>query len=260
MYALSNHSVSLFNSPRSRTTPKTPAELRPQFIALCHAFSLDATSPTVLDDLRNPHKVSTSALTHAIETDALGIEYGTFRGAWEPSWLGSSDPMEWQRTGGLARGLLAHGVRSVVIGDLTEEWYLYSIANPIKTMADVQQNLLRYYREDVVTKMLIAFVGDGKAPTEMTQEELVRLFGEVSSVGQVHLPVRMFARDMIGAGFPVVRYEIRWTPEQVRPFGTLSFTASRCGCDRLTMTRICDARNRSSSMGVQAPYPSRQPA
>ncbi|TFK87554.1 carboxylesterase [Polyporus arcularius HHB13444] len=209
------------------TTPKTPAELRPQFIALCHAFALDPTSPTVLDDLRNPDKVSTSALTHAIETDALGIEYGTFRGAWEPSWLGSSDPMEWQRTGGLARGLLAHGVRSVVIGDLTEEWYLYSIANPIKTMADVQQNLLRYYREDVVTKMLTAFIGEGKAPAEMTQEELVRLFGEVSSVGQVHLPVRMFARDMIGAGFPVVRYEIRWTPEQVRPFGYVTHATDR---------------------------------
>ncbi|RPD60223.1 carboxylesterase [Lentinus tigrinus ALCF2SS1-7] len=210
------------------TTPKTPAELRPQFIAFCRALSLDPSSPTILEDIRNPDKVPTSAITHTIETDALGIEYGTFRGAWEPSWLGSSDPMEWQRTGGLARGLAAHGVRSVVIGDLTEEWYLYSIAHPIKTMGDVERNLLRYYREDVVTKMLRAYLGEGKVPPgEMTQEELEKLFGEVLSEGQVHLPVRLFARDMVEAGFPVVRYEIRWTPEQVRPLGYVTHATDR---------------------------------
>ena len=61
----------------------------------------------------------------------------------------------------------------------------------------------------------------------MGKEELERLYGRVLSEGQVHLPVRLFARDMVNAGFPVVRYEIRWTPEQVRPFGTFPLT----GCD-----------------------------
>ena len=54
----------------------------------------------------------------------------------------------------------------------------------------------------------------------MGKEELERLYGRILSEGQVHLPVRLFARDMVNAGFPVVRYEIRWTPEQVRPLGT----------------------------------------
>ena len=31
--------------------------------------------------------------------------------------------------------------------------------------------------------------------------------------------MRLLARDLLKAGFPVLRYEIRWTPEQVRPFG-----------------------------------------
>ena len=223
--------ITLPNTILHRTTPKTPAELRPQFVAFCRALSLDPSSPTVLEDLRNPDKVPTSAIVHAIDTDALGVEFGTFRGAWEPSWLGSSDAMEWQRTGGLARGLTAHGVRSVVVGDLTEEWYLYSISHPIQTIDDVEKNLLRYYRADVVTKMMEVCLAGGKAPAEMTQEELVRLLGDMLSEGQVYLPVRLFARDMIQAGFPLVRYVIRWTPEQVRPFGTFPQTA--CDVDFL---------------------------
>ncbi|KAI0754151.1 carboxylesterase [Daedaleopsis nitida] len=209
------------------TTPKTPAELRPQFHALCRALGLDPSSPTVLDDLRDPAKVPTAAITHAIETDALGVEHGTFRGAWEPSWLGASDTMEWQRTGGLARGLAAHGVTSVVVGDLTEEWYVYSLSHPIATLSDVERNLARYYRADVVRNMLDAYLGEGKRPGGMSKEELVRLFGDMSSAGQVHLPVRLFARDMVNAGFPIVRYEIRWTPEQLRPFGYVTHGTDR---------------------------------
>ena len=70
-------------------------------------------------------------------------------------------------------------------------------------------------------KMLHVYVGDGKGVPlgERTPEELQKLLEELLSEGQVHLPVRLFARDMANAGFPVLRYEIRWTPEQVRPYG-----------------------------------------
>ncbi|KAI0760613.1 carboxylesterase [Fomes fomentarius] len=213
------------------TTPKTPAELRPQFEALAHAVHLDPKSPTILDDIRDPEKVPASAITHAIEQDALGIQNGTFRGTWEPAWLGSSDPMEWQRSGNLARGLLAHGVTSVVIGDLTEEWYLYSLSHPISNIADIGINLERYYRPDVVKKMLEAYLGDDYAEKDVlggkNQEELERLFGQLLAEGQVHLPVRLFARDMLAAGYPLVRYEIRWTPEQLRPLGYVTHATDR---------------------------------
>ena len=164
-----------------------------------------------------------STLTHLLETDAVGIENGTFRGAWEPSWLGTVDPMEWQRSGALARGLLAHGVKSVVVGELTEEWYLYAIAHPIATMDDVERNLERYYPTSIARKMLDVYLRERDAegvPFGDSPEELFRLFGLIASEGQVYLPVRLFARDMIAAGFPLVRYEIRWTPEQLRPLGT----------------------------------------
>jgi hypothetical protein len=42
------------------------------------------------------------------------------------------------------------------------------------------------------------------------------------NIGQVLLPGRVFARDMIKHGFPVLMYSIKWTPENVRPCGKLS--------------------------------------
>ncbi|KAI0641364.1 carboxylesterase [Trametes meyenii] len=204
------------------TTPKTPAELRPQFEALCRALYLDPSAPDILETLRNPQRVPWSAITHAIDTGALGTIYGTFRGAWEPSWLGDTDTMTWQRSGGFAKGLTDHGVRAVVVGDLTEEWYIYSLSHPVASVSDIVTNLERYYREDVVHKMLEVY---GKTPTE--PEEVKRVFGQLLAEGQVHLPVRLLARDLVNAGFPVVRYEIAWTPEQVRPFGYVTHGTDR---------------------------------
>ncbi|PIL23205.1 hypothetical protein GSI_14514 [Ganoderma sinense ZZ0214-1] len=218
------------------TTPKTPAELRPQFAALCRALALDPASPpdALLATLRDPAQVPASAITRAIETDALGLEHGTFRGAWEPAWLGDTDPMAWQRSGELARGLRAHGVKSVVVGEVSEEWYLYSIAHPVASVEDLHKNLERYYKKEVVKKMLDVYLGrgeeggkGGKPLGERTPEELERLFGEVLSEGQVYLPVRLFARDMLATGYPVVRYEIRWTPEQLRPLGYVTHATDR---------------------------------
>lgn len=123
--------------------------------------------------------------------------------------------MAWQRqrAGGLADGLRTAGVRSVVVGDLRDEWYLYAIAHPIARAADIRPNLLRYYAAPLVDAFLTCYPPlDGAAG----QEECERRFGEVLSDGQVHLPVRVLARDLVEAGFPVLRYEIRWTPEQVR--------------------------------------------
>ena len=122
---------------RTRTTPKTPAELGPQFEALCRALLLDPSAPDILETLRDTHRVPWSAITYAIENDALGVVYGTFRGCWEPAWIGDTDTMAWQRTGGFARGLAAHGVRAVVVGDLTEEWYIYSLSHPIASVSSV---------------------------------------------------------------------------------------------------------------------------
>ncbi|EMD35663.1 hypothetical protein CERSUDRAFT_157551 [Gelatoporia subvermispora B] len=205
--------------------PKTPAELRPQFRAFCTALSLNPDGPDALTVLRDPELVPWKAITHAIETDALGTQFGTFRGSLDGSWL-SSDPesMAWQRSGAFARALRKRGVRSIAVGDLTEEWYLYSIAHPVRRMRDIELNMERYYQEEVVHAMMALYrrVPDGAPP-----EDFARLFGEMLSEGQVHLPVRLLARDLTTAGFPVVRYQIRWTPEQLRPLGYVTHGSDR---------------------------------
>jgi hypothetical protein len=78
-------------------------------------------------------------------------------------------------------------------------------------------------------------------PEDAGVSEVERLFGQILSDGQVHLPVRLLARDLCNAGFPVLRYEIRWTPEQTRPKGKFaakyiksSFLLFRCGTGYVT--------------------------
>ena len=167
--------------------------------------------------LKDPKVVPWKSLTTLIESEKLG-PYGTFRGCTDGTWMAATpDTMEWQRTGALARGLMEHGVRSVVLGDLSEEWYLYSIAHEVENKTDVAINLRRYYPDDICSKMLEHYAKD--IPDDIGGATLKRLFGDMLSEGQVYLPVRMLHRDLVNAGFPVVRYDIRWTPENTRPHG-----------------------------------------
>lgn len=111
-------------------------------------------------------------------------------------------------------------MRSIIVGDLTEEWYLYAIAHPVKSMNDIELNLERYYPPEIVSKVLELYKDQAVlVPEGAPAEQFERLMGRILSEGQVHLPVRLLTRDLLNAGFPVLRYEIRWTPEQVRPLG-----------------------------------------
>ena len=153
-----------------------------------------------------------------IDSDVLG-GYGTYRGALDGTdWLPADlDPMTWQRTGQFSRNLKRVGVKSLVVGDLKEEWYLYSIAHPIHTLDDIKHNLQRYYPDWFVEAWLKHYLlPEGEEKKEKNREDLTRLFGVILSDAQVHLPVRLLTRDLIANGFPVLRYEIRWTPEQNR--------------------------------------------
>ncbi|KAF8836936.1 alpha/beta-hydrolase [Paxillus ammoniavirescens] len=207
-------------------TPKTATELRPQYDALCRTLNLDPASPTTLATLRDPTLVPATALMHVIETDSVGIENGTYRGCLDGSWLPvSPDPMTWQRSGQLALKLREKGVTSIAIGDLSEEWYLYAIAHPIHGPDDVFPNILRYYPRPIVENLVKMY---RTLPQSASADEAERLIGEILSDGQVHVPVRLFMRDFQNAGFPVFRYEIRWTPEQLRPKGLVTHGTDRC--------------------------------
>ncbi|KZT21067.1 alpha/beta-hydrolase [Neolentinus lepideus HHB14362 ss-1] len=207
--------------------PKTPQELRAQYEAVCTALSLDPSDPASLAKLRDPSQVPADSLTKIIESEQLGI-YGTFRGCLESGWFGSPtsdiDVMEWQRSGGLARGLLEHGVKCIVVGELAEEWYLYSIAHPVEKPSDIEFNLDRYYEKGDVEKMLSCYK---HLLDDANQEQIQKLFGEILSDGQVYIPVRLLARDLLTHGYPALRYIIKWIPEQNRPFGYVTHGTDR---------------------------------
>ncbi|KAI9567483.1 Alpha/Beta hydrolase protein [Boletus coccyginus] len=194
--------------------PKTAAELRPQFEALCRALELDPKLPNILDILRDPQRVPPQALMHVIETDSVGVYNGTFRGCLDGSWMATDpDPMTWQRSGDLGKKLHEKGVKSVIAGDTIEEWYLYSIAHPINSPADIIPNLLRYYPQSIVDVLIPKYP---TLPDNATPEQSQRLFGDILADGQVNIPDRLLARDLRLVDFPVLRYEIHWAPEQLR--------------------------------------------
>ncbi|KAG9313242.1 Alpha/Beta hydrolase protein [Chiua virens] len=208
------------------TTPKTARELRPQYEALCRVLNLDPADPTTLATLRDPSRIPATTLLHFIETDKVGVENGTYRGCLDGTWIPTSpDPMTWQRSGQLAHKLREKGMTSIAIGDLSEEWYLYAIAHPVHGPRDVFPNVLRYYPQAISERLVAKY---RTLPEDASVEEGERLMGEILSDGQVHVPVRMFVRDFYKANFPVVRYEIRWTPEQVRPKGFVTHATDRC--------------------------------
>jgi len=200
------------------TNPKTPKELRAQYHALLGAVGIDSSDPSALSKLK---QTPWQKLVQEI-SDSL-ISHGTFRGASDGSFLPTGE-MERQADGTFAKLLKEKGVKSVVIGDLRDEWYLYSIAHPIKTPQDVRDNLRRYYRDDIVDRLLKVYKPLGK---NASPEACAKLFGRILSDGQVHLPIRLLHRDLKRQGFPVLRYEIRWTPPQVRPKGYVTHATDR---------------------------------
>ena len=160
-----------------RISPKSPAELRSQFQAIARAAGIDPTSPDALAKLRDPAITPASKLTQIIETAQAGVENSTFRGTIEDFWLpGTPDVMAWQRNGGFAKALREKGLKSIIVGELTEEWYLYAIAHPVKSMDDIKLNMRRYYQEEFNKETLKFYptLSDGAS-----EDECKRLLGEV---------------------------------------------------------------------------------
>ncbi|KAG2363174.1 Alpha/Beta hydrolase protein [Suillus spraguei] len=216
VHQILHHLSHLPPGQKSPTVPKTPLELRQSFQALCRTLNLDPNASDVLETLRDPAKVPIKAMMKVIETDEVGVEYGTYRGCLDGNWIPTTpDPMTWQRSGGLARALREKGRGVVPLRD----------RHPVQGPQDVFPNVLRYFPLSVVEKLVNMY---RTLPSTATVEESMRLMGDILSDGQVHIPVRMFARDFQQAGFPILRYVIRWTPEQLRPKGWVTHGTDRC--------------------------------
>ncbi|TFK21766.1 alpha/beta-hydrolase [Coprinopsis marcescibilis] len=210
-------SSAMLQSNAMLANPKTPTELEPQFEALCKALGLDSNSSDILDTLKDTEKVPWSTITQVIDSEKLG-QYGTFRGCLSDDWvITNPGPMERQRNGDFGKSLQKHGVRYIITGEVSEEWYLYSIAHSVTNSLDIVPNLQRYFAPEVVQKLVERYP---ILPSSATEEEAARQFGDLLSCVQVYLPVRILARDLVETGFPILRYQIQWTPEECRPEGT----------------------------------------
>jgi hypothetical protein len=158
--------------------------------------------------------------------------------------------MERQQDGSLASSLRDHGVRYIVLGEVSEEWYLYSIAHTISSPSDFAPNLERYFSPELVEKLLGHYP---PLPPTATEDEIIKRFGDLLSCVQVYLPLRVLARDLRKASFPFLRYRICWTPEQDRPLGELVSTGVVDLC--LIKPRICDSWDRPFVVGISLAFP-----
>ncbi len=191
-----------------RSDPKTREELQPQFNTLCKALKLNPDSPDILDTLRDPVKVPSMEIAKVIESEALGVEHGIFRACLSDDRIQTEPgPMERQRNGQFARGLRERGVQSVVVGEVSDEWYNYSFSHAISSPQDIGPTLRRYFPSSVSAKIIRCF------DESKNEAKAKLLFGSLLAAGLVHLPIRLLHKDLLAAGFPVMRYRIEWIPE-----------------------------------------------
>lgn len=179
------------------TNALTPASRADQFAAFCSALGAEHD----IAALRDEEKYPTDALIQAVHK--MG-EHGTFRGVVEEGWV-HPNQMEYQRSGALGRDLVAAGVKVVVTGDVRDEDAFYSIVHDC-TPDTLLANVARYYPLPLARALLDAY--DAEADHD-PQSRLGRLLAD----GQVHIPVRMLARDLAKGGLPTVRYSIEYVAE-----------------------------------------------
>ena len=138
--------------------PSSKADHRPQFEAVCKALGIDPTSPTAYPDLCDPQKYPAETIMNALLAGKVPAPYDTFRDTIDGVWVRSApDMMEWQRSGNFARALKAKGVQYVIMGNLTQEWYVYGIVHPVKNMQEITLNMQRYYSTEVTDLLLKSY-------------------------------------------------------------------------------------------------------
>ncbi|WVW85202.1 hypothetical protein I302_107240 [Kwoniella bestiolae CBS 10118] len=188
-------------------SPVSPATRNVQFDALCEAIGLDPKAPDVLEKLRDTTEFPTANLIKAVQS--MG-ELCTFRGViGNDGWV-REDQVEFQHSGGLAKGLAAAGVKCIIAGDVRDEDFFYKGVHFSQTKAELVPNIARYYPYEQSERFLASY---GEIPEGASVDEINTLLGRILADGQVHLPVRMLQTDLVKHSFPVVRYAIESVPK-----------------------------------------------
>ncbi|OCF41074.1 hypothetical protein I317_05085 [Kwoniella heveanensis CBS 569] len=188
------------------SAPLTPATRNTQFHAFCQALSIDPSTPDILSKLRDPAQFPTEKVIKAVQD--MGDQC-TFRGVVGTDGWVRADQVDYQRNGGLAKGLKEAGVKCIIVGDVRDEDYFYKGVHPSKTQSDLIPNIARYYPWEQSERFLASY---GPIAEDATVEEINDLLGRILADGQVHLPVRLLAKELALANFPVVRYAVEFVP------------------------------------------------
>ena len=235
------------------TDPFDPAFRNEQFALLAEKLDLDPSKPGTLETIRDPVKVPSDRLVKAVFD--MGTQ-STFRAVVGSDGWCRPDQMAYQHSGQFARDLKAAGVKCIIMGDVLEEWGWYSGQHVCREPKDILPNAARWYPIDVAQAIVDSFQPLSSDPTP---EECDKRLADVLAAGQVHLPIRILARDLINASFPVVRYTFEKAPVALNLpgrscFGILysltisprqSAHSSRGTCLRYTLPALPPERSKS---------------
>ncbi|WVQ95293.1 hypothetical protein IAU59_002388 [Kwoniella sp. CBS 9459] len=186
--------------------PLTPSTRNSQFQAFCQALNIDPSTPDILSRLRDKSEFPTERIIKAVE--AMGDQC-TFRGVVGTDGWVRADQVEYQRNGGLAKGLREAAVKCIIVGDVRDEDYFYKGVHFSESQAELVPNIARYYPWEQSERFLASY---GPLAEDATVEEINNLLGRILADGQVHLPVRLLAKELAHADFPVVRYAVEFVP------------------------------------------------
>ena len=206
--------TALLQSNAILAAPLTRADRAEQFAALCTELGVDPSSPSALEHLKDESRFSTQDIVGAVER--MGSQ-STFRGvAADDGWV-SPDQLAYQRTT-MGRDLRRAGVKCVITGDVRDEDNFYALCHDTPDTASLLPNVARYYPENVAAALLATYDAlPEDAPAEACQARL----GRVLADGQVHLPVRLLASDLVPS-LPTVRYTVELVPSALGYNGKVS--------------------------------------
>lgn len=207
--------TALLQSNAILAPPLTRLERAEQFSELCAQLGADAKSPGILADLRDQEKYPTEAIIAAVQR--MG-SLSTFRGvaADDEGWS-IRDILSYQRNS-MGRDLRSAGVKCVITGDVRDESVFYSVVHDAPRPADILPNVARYYPLHLAEALCATYP---PLEDDATPQECQARLGRVLADGQVHLPVRLLAKDL-SPHIPTVRYTIEMVAEALGYNGNVS--------------------------------------
>ncbi|CAD6581306.1 MAG: hypothetical protein CYPHOPRED_001542 [Cyphobasidiales sp. Tagirdzhanova-0007] len=203
------HSNAILSNPQDLDTAQK------QFEVLCRMLDLEPHQNDVLERLRD---TSSGQLMEAVGN--MG-QHNTFRPAYgQDEWL--KELVMHQRSSTFAEGLQSAGVKSVLLTEVSEEQAFYRFSHPstaspnvgegwkeynTRAYEELLQNLNRYYQPSDAQALAKTYP---ILPPCATRGDIDGLLGQMLADGQVYIPTRQLARDLLLNGFPCIRLQTRF--------------------------------------------------